>query len=133
LEFIGETMHTTALKSCRIHHHGDYDGYVFITNMDSTSDWIEPKATIKYTVRKLVNFQRRLEKIYFMEAWPGKGEVILKGLKEDGYDKKITILAKDIEDFLAIRLMDKIEEKLEDRNISYSGIVKIAQELGIKE
>lgn len=125
-------MHTTALESCRIHHNGNFEGEIVITNMDSTSDWIEPKVAIKYTVRKLVNFQRRLEK-YFMEARSAKSKVSLRGQKEDGYGKRITILEKDIEDFLAIRLMSKIEEKLEKGDFPYSSIVKIAEEMGIKE
>ena len=113
-------MHTSAFESCRIHHDGDFENEIIITNMDSTSKAIGIPSDIKITVRELVNFQRRLEKS------PGV-TVSIRGLK----DHEITILQKDIENFLAIRLISKIEEKI--NNVSYATLVHIARELGIEE
>ena len=133
-------MHTSAFKSCRIHHDGDYENEIIITNMDSTSEAIGTPSDIRFTVRKLINFQRNLERSNFKEncewitgkrARPNNYTVTIKGLKGSDCGKEITILQKDIEDFLALRLMSKIEEKLE--GAPYSSVVKIAQELRIKE
>lgn len=126
-------MHTTALDSCRIHHNGDFGGEIIITNSDSTSKPVGPLRTIKFTVRKLVNLQRRLERSSHMEVFAHHGKVTLKGNPNPEYDEELTILQKDVEDFLAIRLMDKIEEKMGSTSISYETITYIARGLGIKE
>jgi hypothetical protein len=123
-------MHTTALESCRIHHNGDYEGEIIITNKDSTSKAIGTICTIKYITQELVGLQRRLEFSYHDQIRPLNGQVTLKGIDPE-YGKEITVLQKDVETFLAIRLVSKIVEKVEQA--SYESLGKIAQELEIKE
>jgi hypothetical protein len=50
----GVIMHTSAFKTCRIHHNGDYDGDNIITNEDSTSKPIGTKVSVKIDFKDIV-------------------------------------------------------------------------------
>ena len=116
-------MHTSAFKSCRIHHNSGYEGDIYITNEDSTSIPIGEKATVKFTYRKLVNF-------YSINTGVNK-TLIIKGLKEDK-DKpsSITILSADVRDLITESLIQKISDRI--NNLNYVQVTIVANVLGIK-
>lgn len=124
-------MHTTALDSCRIHHGGDFEGDVIITNTDSTSKPIGPLATINFTVRKLINLQRKLEVLNHNAISSTQASVCLKNRKteEEFGNPEIRVLESDVKSFLALRLMSKIEDKL--GKAPYESLLKIARDLGV--
>jgi hypothetical protein len=126
-EKAGIKMHTTELKSCRIHHNGDYSGEIHITNEDSTSKSIGPKSTVTTTFKKLVD-------IYI--GWARKTDskrrnIIIVGEQLlPGDSPNITILKKDLYDFMSIVLMRRIISKVE--NMSLRDIDRLATFLKIK-
>jgi hypothetical protein len=115
-------MHTDAYKSCRIHYNGGYDGYIYITNEDSTSKPLEKKANIRFTCRKLLNLYEKVK---------NQKTVTIHGLRGSDGNSEITILVEDIKRFKMCRLDEKIREKL-DHNISTERLLKIAEILEIK-
>jgi hypothetical protein len=119
-------MHTSAFDSCRIHHNGGYDGDIFITNKDSTSKPVGELSDIKFTCEKLINFYHCLSPV---EREKGR-KVTIIGDKEENYGDKITILAEDIESFMACRLIDIIQEKI--NSLESKEIFELAQAMGIQ-
>lgn len=116
-------MHTSAFQSCRIHHNGDYEGNLYITNEDSTSEVIGEKTTVIFTYRKLVNLYKRSNGIRILNI-TGKGE-------EESETKQISILSSDVEGLIGDRIIQKINDKLSN-NISFTNLIKISEILKIK-
>lgn len=116
-------MHTSAFQSCRIHHNGDYEGDIYITNEDSTSQVIGEKATVKFTYRKLVNLYKK-----------SNGARILNIIGNDDNEsetKQISILSSDVECLIGDRIIQKINDKLSS-NSSFKKLNEIAEILNIK-
>jgi hypothetical protein len=118
-------MHTSAYKSCRIHHNGDFDGDIYITNKDSTSKPVGEKAEIEYTTEKLIAFfqahrESKLKKVVLSNLNP-EGEE----LKED--EQLIEILFSDIEAYYEDVMIDKIHEGMNDMDCSLDKLEKISK------
>lgn len=118
-------MHTSALKSCRIHHNSGYEGIIYITNEDSTSIPIDQFASIQFTYHKLVN-------CYKHNMGSNNTSVTIRGKNENAGTKfaTITILLKDIETLIQSALLDKIENKLSEA--TFNNTLTIANMLNIK-
>jgi hypothetical protein len=120
-------MHTSAYESCRIHHNGDFDGDIYITNKDSTSKPVGEKAEIAYTTEKLIAFfqahrESKLKKVVLSNLNP-EGEE----LEED--EQLIEILFSDIEKYYEDVLIDKIREEMNDMDCSLDKLEKISKVL----
>lgn len=124
-------MHTSAYRSCRIHHNSGFDGDVTITNEDSTSIPIGKKASISYSTEGLISaFKIHQRSMSGMDS-RHKTVIIESNLKE-GYDSEIEITFIDIQSFVEDVLTSKIEEELESSEIPYKDLEKIAHILKIK-
>ena len=120
--------HTSAFETCRIHHNGGYDGDVTITNEDSTSRPIGPKATIRSTSQKLMK-----QAVICYRNGPGMKEVTIVGIdenRESNYKGKITVESADIMAYASCVLEDRITRKMEN-SLEYEDMVEVAKSLGI--
>lgn len=116
-------MHTTTFNSCRIHHNGDYEGEIYISNKGTTEKPIGVIAEISLTVNELKTILKHTK---------NKPEVTIKTLSDKDCDPQITILTSDIELFFHNRLLTKIQEKLETQDIKFKTMKQIAELLRIK-
>jgi hypothetical protein len=98
----GVIMHTSAFKTCRIHHNGDYDGDNIITNEDSTSKPIGTKVSVKIDFKDIVALY-----ILYQDKRP-------KSVIFFDKESKITVSFADVESFVMGALMDRCVEKLEE-------------------
>jgi hypothetical protein len=113
-------MHTSAFKTCRIHHNhnGDYGGDVIITNEDSTSHAIGTKASVKIDFKDVIatyiRYRERPETVVFLDK-----------------ESNITVSFDDIESFVELVLIDRCVEKIETLT-DIKELKQIARILGVK-
>lgn len=117
-------MHTSAYKSCRIHHNGDFNGDIYITNKDSTSKPVGDKAEIAYTTEKLIAFFQAHRESKPEKAWLSNLNPEEEELKED--ERQIEILFSDIEKYFEDVLIDKIHEEMNDMDCTLDKLEKIS-------
>jgi len=122
--------HTSAFETCRIHHNGGYDGDVTITNEDSTSRPIGPKATIRSTSQKLMKQAVVCSRDRNVKDLK---EVTVIGIDENGDGKsktKITVESADILAYASCVLECRITQKIEN-SLVYEDMVEVAKSLDI--
>jgi hypothetical protein len=117
-------MHTSFFKSCVINHNGAYDGDIYISNKGSCEVKLGNLAEIKTTTKDLILLYKNTEKKPKTQTVPGT--------HKESEDRDITILFKDIEDYVACVLLDKIQEKMDDGDLKMDKMLKIAEILKIK-
>jgi hypothetical protein len=113
-------MHTSAFKTCRIHHNGDYDGDIIVTNEDSTSEPIGKKVTVE-------GFQFEAILSIYLQNRNKKLRTIVIGVGLS----KIEVAFKDIEAFVSCMLADRCIGKLEGCS-GIDTLIKIARILKVK-
>jgi hypothetical protein len=117
-------MHTSAFKSCRIHHNGGYDGDVIITNQDSTSKPVGAKSEIRTTFVGLVKVYKKASR----NPKTLKGGRI-KLVDSTNANDTILILFEDLEGFLDCAIIDKISEMSWD--LPHKKLMAVAKILNI--
>ncbi len=118
----GSNMHTSFYKSCNIIHHGDFGGEIYIRN-ENCDDRVGNVAEIVTTAKTLILLCKNTIKKPRTQ--------ILPGTSKESPDKEITVLFKDIEDFVKDILLDKITSKLET-NLTMDTVIQVAESLKIK-
>lgn len=113
-------MHTSALKTCRIHHNGDYDGDIIITNNDSTSKPLFPIATVDGLDFKDV-----------LRMYLTKRAINPKTVTFKGRGSVIKVSFEDVKSFVSCMLMDRCIAKLEDTT-DMNKLLQIARILKVK-
>ena len=119
-------MHTSAFKSVRVHHDGNYYGECYLTNYDSSSTAIGRKTYIQSDMSVLINLYKK-NKIKKPEA------VKIEGITIGASEKKetITILFSDLKDLMKRLLVNRITQKMEE-GVSFDRLERISTILGIK-
>ena len=118
-------MHTSAYKSCRIHHNGAYDGDIYITNKDSTSDPVSTKAKIAFTTKGLIS-------LFMKHKYSKPKTIVIKGDSKEECDSEIKILFMDLRSYVEDILIDQINEKMKDElELPYEKLEQIASILNI--
>jgi hypothetical protein len=118
-------MHTSAFNTCRIHHNGDYDGDIYITNEDSTSKPIGEKTTVELDFKDAVKCYRDNRK-------KNPKTVVFKGRSDEGKKSEITVAFKDIVSFVSCVLEDRCMAKIESGNLKMGQLIGLARVLKVK-
>ena len=113
-------MHTSFYTSCNIIHNGDYSGEIYVRN-ENNSERTGKVAEIRTTTKALILSYKNTE--------TKPKTLILIGTGKESTDREMTVLFKDIEDFVKDILLDKIQSKLEGR-LSMEKILKVSDILG---
>lgn len=119
-------MDKMVLKSCRIYYNYDYEGEIIISNEKSSLTPVKKpigeRAEVSFTVVKMVDLYEHYK------TAPKVNKIAIIGL----CGNKITILRKDLEEFIINRLVYKIGEKIDSKKVDNKTVFEIANLLKIK-
>lgn len=121
-------MYTNVYESCRIHHNGDFDDNIYITNKESNSKSVNKKVEISISVKDLISKFRIYKKS--MSGMVFKNKTIK--IESSNLINEIEVLFADIQSFVEFSLEKRIIEKLYGKECSYEDLEKIADILKIK-